>query len=109
LMNLAINARDAMPEGGSIRIATANADLRQPGPDAPAGLAPGNYVKLSVSDTGTGMDQATQSRIFEPFFSTKGPDKGTGLGLATVYSIIKQNQGALQLRSAPGQGSTFSL
>jgi CheY-like chemotaxis protein len=108
LMNLAINARDAMPSGGLITLRTENVDLSADGAwDLPQGLAPGPYVLLTVSDTGSGMDPETQAHIFEPFFTTKAPGAGTGLGLATVYSIIKQCQGALRVESQPGQGSSF--
>ncbi len=108
LMNLAVNARDAMPLGGSLTIQSADVDL-----DAPqarqAGLAPGAYVLLTVSDTGEGMAPEVQARLFEPFFTTKGPDKGTGLGLATVYGIIKQSGGNIRVSSEPGRGTAFHL
>jgi two-component system cell cycle sensor histidine kinase/response regulator CckA len=109
VMNLAINARDAMPMGGKLSIETANVILneKQAGiyPDAPAR----EHVVLTVSDTGCGMDAATQARVFEPFFTTKGPDKGTGLGLATVYGIVRQSGGQIEVQSKLGQGATFRI
>jgi two-component system, cell cycle sensor histidine kinase and response regulator CckA len=109
LMNLAVNARDAMPGGGRLRIRTGNHLLERPLAPELEGLAPGRYVALEVEDSGTGMDAATQSRIFEPFFTTKGEGKGTGLGLATVYGIAEQAGGRVTVRSALGRGSTFSV
>jgi PAS domain S-box-containing protein len=109
IINLALNARDAMPGGGTLTIETANVRVRDGIPDGSLGLLPGAYVKLIVSDTGTGMDEVTKAHIFEPFFTTKHQGEGTGLGLATVYGIVQQSGGSIAVSSAPGQGSTFTI
>lgn len=106
LMNLAINARDAMPQGGTLSIVAANVDVAA---GAPAGPAPGPRVVLTVSDTGCGMDAETLSHIYEPFFTTKPAGKGTGLGLATVYGIVQQNEGHIEVESIVNQGTTFRI
>jgi hypothetical protein len=109
LMNLAINARDAMPEGGIIRIETANIEIDDAYARKYPGTAPGPYVMLTVSDAGTGIDAETQSRMFEPFFSTKASGRGTGLGLSTVYGIVRQSGGAIAVHSVPGSGTAFKI
>jgi two-component system, cell cycle sensor histidine kinase and response regulator CckA len=109
LANLCLNARDAMPQGGNLRIETAKATIAEGGDPLGRFAKPGRYALLSVSDTGTGMDEATLEHIFEPFFTTKGEGQGTGLGLATVYGIVKQHNGCVDVASQLGQGTTFRV
>ena len=109
LMNLTLNARDAMPRGGRITIATSAVSIAPGDPDYNPEVIPGDYMVISVTDTGTGMDEATRNHIFEPFFTTKETNKGTGMGLATVYGIVKQHEGWIDVATALGEGSEFRV
>ncbi len=109
IMNISINARDAMPFGGKLMIETSNIDFDKSISKSKAEILPGPYVMLAISDNGVGMEESIRSRIFEPFFTTKGRGKGTGLGMSTVYGIVKQNNGFIYVYSEPGKGTTFKV
>jgi CheY-like chemotaxis protein len=108
IVNLAANARDAMPNGGKLVVETANVDLAEQSGER-LGMKPGPCVMLAVSDNGVGMDAATRSRLFEPFFTTKAPGQGSGLGLSTVYSVVKQAEGQVTVYSQPNCGTIFEV
>jgi CheY-like chemotaxis protein len=108
-MNLVVNGRDAMPRGGRLELETANVDVQEVPTRTGVAVPPGKYVRLTVSDTGVGMDSDTQSHIFEPFFTTKSKEKGTGLGLSVVYNIVRGSGGHVWVNSEPGRGSSFHV
>jgi signal transduction histidine kinase len=109
VINLAVNGRDAMPTGGTLTVETAPAEVTDADLSLSPDARPGRYVRIAVTDTGTGMTDEVQAQLFEPFFTTKGLGKGTGLGLATVYGIVRQSGGFLTVRSAVGAGTTIAV
>ncbi|MEI6150425.1 MAG: ATP-binding protein, partial [bacterium] len=109
ILNLAVNARDAMPQGGTLQVRTGRVELDAQYCSKHVGVEPGSYGRLLVRDSGCGMTSQVQERMFEPFFTTKAKGKGTGLGMSTVYGIIRQCKGNIEVRSAPGQGAEFTI
>jgi two-component system, cell cycle sensor histidine kinase and response regulator CckA len=109
IINLSLNARDAMPNGGKLTIETADKELSEDEASHRSPMTPGPYVAIILSDTGFGMDKGTQARLFEPFFTSKASGQGTGLSLATVYAIVKQSGGFIWVESEPGRGTTFEI
>jgi len=109
IMNLSINARDAMPEGGKLVITTGNCMIEKSVPSEFENVNPGSYIELTITDNGIGMDNVLKKQIFEPFFTTKEKGKGTGLGLSTVYGIIKQSNGGIRVESSKGRGTSFQI
>lgn len=109
LLNLAVNARDAMPQGGTLRFEAGNVKLDEERSFLNLAIPPGPYIRISVIDTGSGMSPEVQARVFEPFYTTKAQGKGTGLGLSTVLGIIKGHNGLIEIESKPGSGSTFTI
>jgi CheY-like chemotaxis protein len=109
VMNLAVNARDAMPRGGRLSIATSRLEIAEASGRTRAGMLPGSYACITVADTGSGMTPEVKARVFDPFFTTKDPGKGTGLGMAVVHGIVTQSNGYVELESEPGAGTRFSI